>query len=180
MQLVGNKAWVIVLVLALAVSAAPGHADESCVDFKWDVTQERALFAAPPTELVAGKDLAAAPKLAPNRLYKLKLAAQDQVKFSVPPGKQAAGGATFAGVATLKIPSPGSYRISLDMPVWIDVAANGMLIAAKDFEGQHSCRAPHKIVEFELAGTQSFVLQFSDSQNDAVSMTVTVSPQRKM
>jgi hypothetical protein len=180
MQLVRNKAWVILFVLVSAGSAAPAHADDSCMDFKWDVTQERALFAAPPTELPAGKDLAAAPKLAPNRLYKLKLAAQDQVKFSVAPGKKPVSDAAFAGVATLKIPAAGSYRISLDMPVWIDIAANGMLIAAKDFEGQHSCSAPHKIVEFELTGTQSFVLQFSNSANDAVSMTVTASPPRKM
>jgi hypothetical protein len=179
MQTVRSKAWVILLALAWAETWVPVRADDSCIDFKWDVTQERALFAAPPTELAAGKDPATAPAVAPNRLYKLRLAAQDQVRFTVPPGKKAPGGPAFAGLATLKIPAPGSYRISLDMPVWIDVAANGMLIAAKDFQGQHACNAPHKIVEFELAGTQPFVLQFSNSANDTVSLTVTASPQRK-
>jgi hypothetical protein len=179
MQLLRNKAWVILLALAFAETAVPVHADDSCVDFKWDVTQERALFAAAPTELAAGKDSASAPALAPKRLYKLRLVAQEQVKFSVAPGKKAASAPAFAGLATLKIPAPGSYRISLDLPVWIDVASNGMLIAAKDFQGQHACNAPHKIVEFELAGTQPFVVQFSNSANDTVSVTVTASPQRK-
>ena len=179
MQLLRNRSWVIILALAFAQTAAPVHADDSCVDFKWDVTKERALFAAAATELAAGKESAAAPMLAPNRLYKLRLAAQDQVKFSVAAGKRAASEPAFAGLARLRIPTPGSYRISLDLPVWVDVASNGMLIAAKDFQGQHACTAPHKIVEFELAGTQPFVVQFSNSANETVMVSVTASPQRK-
>jgi hypothetical protein len=171
----------VALLVALIVCAtgAGALADDACIDFKWDVSKERALFGGPPVVLVSGKDLKSAPRIAPNRLYKLALAVQDQVAFSAPPGKKAAAASAFAGLATLKIAAPGTYRIAVDLPVWIDVVSGGTLIAAKDFEGQHECAAPHKIVEFDLTGGQPFVLQFSSGASEAILLTVTPSPPRK-
>jgi hypothetical protein len=168
-----------VLALALCGAALCARADDACIDFKWDVSKERALFAGVPAALASGKDAKSAPLIVPNRLYKLTLAAQDQVAFSAPPAKQAAASSAFAGLAMLKIAAPGSYRIAVDAPVWIDVVAGANLVAAKDFEGQHSCAAPHKIVEFELVASQRFVLQFSNGAGDNVLLTVTPSPPRK-
>jgi hypothetical protein len=168
------------LGLSLAHGAAgPALADDGCIDFKWDVSKERALFAAAPVVLLAGKDSMSAPVILPNRLYKLRLRAQEQVAFAATPKKQAAAGA-FAGLATLKIPAAGTYRIAIDLPFWIDVVSNGSFVSAKDFEGQHNCSAPHKIVEFELGGAESFLLQFSNGESGSVLVTVTASPQRKL
>jgi hypothetical protein len=154
----------------------PAHAD--CIDFKWDVSKERALFAAAPTALTAGKDAQSAPDIVPNRLYQLRLVAQDQVAFAATPHKQTPG--TFAGLATLKIPAKGSYRIAIDLPFWIDVVLDGAVVPAQDFEGQHSCGPPHKIVEFRLTSVRPFVLQLSNGPSDAVLLTVTASPPRKL
>jgi hypothetical protein len=116
-------------LLALIVGlASPALTDEACLDFKWDVSKERALF---------------------------------------------------ADLLTLKIPAPGSYRIAGDLPFWIDVVSNGDLVAAKDYQGQHACSAPHKIVEFDLVGVQPFVVQISNAATDSVLLTVTPSPVRK-
>lgn len=169
------------LVIALALCGAAGRAaaDDGCIDFKWDVSKERALFAGPPTPAASGKDAKSAPLIVPNRLYQLTLAAQEDVAFSAPPAKRAAAPSAFAGLATLKIAAPGSYRIAVDVPVWIDVVAGANLVAAKDFEGQHSCAAPHKIVEFDLVAGQSFVLQFSNGASENILLTVTPSPPRK-
>jgi hypothetical protein len=167
------------LVLVLACAALPVLADEGCLDFKWDVSQERALFAGTAATLKAGKDPGSAPTVVPNRLFKLLLAPQDQVTFSAAPAKKAASPVAFAGLVALKIAAAGSYRIALDLPFWIDVVSNGTPLPAKDFEGQHACAAPHKIVEFELVGTQAYVLQFSGAANDSVLMTVTPTPPRK-
>jgi hypothetical protein len=174
-----NSAFWCVVFLVLAVGALPARADDACVDFKWDVSKERALFAGAPEAVTAGKDLRSAAALVPNRLYRLQLLNQDQVTFAASPGKKAAAAPAFAGLATLKVPASGSYRIAVDLPIWIDVVWQGTLVPAKDFEGQHACGAPHKIVEFDLAAAQPLVLQLSNAGSENILMTVTASPPRK-
>lgn len=179
MQSTRDMVFSFVLALLLGSVALPALADEGCLDFKWDVSKERALFAGTPTTVAAGKDAASAPLVAPNHLYKLRLTAQGSVTFAASPGKKTPVGTAFAGLAALKIPSPGSYRIAVDLPIWIDVVSSGTLIPAKNFEGQHACSAPHKIVEFDLSSGQPFVLQFSNAASDSILLTVTASPPRK-
>jgi hypothetical protein len=170
----------VLLLFALADVALPAPAADACLDFKWDVSAERALFAGSPVALPAGTDPKAAPVVVPNRLYALRLAAQDHVTFAVPPAKKPASSTAYAGLATLNIPVPGSYRIAVDLPFWIDVASNGTLIAAEDYQGQHACSAPHKIVVFALAGAHPFVLQLSSAMTEVVLVTVTAAPARKL
>jgi hypothetical protein len=174
-----NSALVLVFGLLLGGAAVPVRADDGCLDFKWDVSKERALFAATPTVVPAGKDSKSAPIILPNRLYSLQLLAQDQVAFSVSPPAKKSAAAGYAGLATLNISAPGVYRIAMDLPSWIDVVADGALLKATDFQGQHECSAPHKIVVFELAGTRPFVLQVSNAAKDQVLLTVTPAPPRK-
>ena len=164
--------------LLLGAAALPALADEGCIDFKWDVSKERALYAGTPAALVAGKDAKSAPAVVPDHLYKLQLANQGQVSFAASPGKTAAASA-FGGLAILKVPAAGDYRVAVDLPIWIDVASRGALVSAKDFEGQHACGAPHKIVEFELSAAQPLVLQFSGARSESILLTVTASPPRK-
>jgi len=175
-----GKFFAILLALVLKGAAQPALADEACVDFKWDVSKERALFAETPVALTAGKDPMSAPVVVPNRLYRLKLTPQDRVTFSVDTARKTAGAPVYAGLATLKTPPAGSYRIAVDLPLWIDVVSNGALMQPTDFQGQHSCSAPHKIVVFELAGAQPFVLQFSNAVKDDILLTVTPAPPRKL
>ncbi len=160
-------------------AAVPAVADNDCVDFKWDVSKERVLFAQAPVELTAGKDAKSAPGIVPNRLYKLRLAVQDHVVFSVLPGRKMTGTPAFAGLAALRIEAPGSYRVAIDLPLWIDVVSNGNLVQPTDYQGQHACSAPHKIVVFDL-GSQPVILQFSNAFQDDVLLTVTAAPARKL
>ena len=179
MHTVPHTAFALLFALALAVTAQPARADDGCIDFKWDVRKERALFAGTASALNAGAEAKSAPVLVPNRLYKLRLMMQDRVAVAVAPAKKAAEGA-FAGLATLNSLAAGAYRIAIDVPVWIDVVSDGTLVPAKDFEGQHNCNAPHKIVEFELSGGQPFVLQFSKGMSENILLTITPSPARKL
>ena len=174
-----NSAFLLILGLLVGGAAVPASADDGCLDFKWDVSKERALFAATPTVLPAGKDSKSAPTIVPNRFYSLQLSAQDQVGFSVSPPAIKSAAAGYAGLVTLNISAPGVYRIAMDLPSWIDVVADGALLKATDFQGQHECSAPHKIVEFELAGTRPFVLQVSNAAKDKFLLTVTPAPPRK-
>jgi hypothetical protein len=173
--------WPLTALLAGSIgSSIPAAiADEPCMGFKWDVAKERALFTSPGVSLAAGKDQASAPAVEPNHLYQLQLAPQALVAFAVAPGKHPAAEGAYAGLVTLRIAAPGSYRIAADIPFWIDVVSSGALLRAKDFEGQHGCNAPHKIVEFDLNGVRPFILQFSESASSAVRVTITASPPRK-
>lgn len=174
-----NKSPVrVLLVVLLSLVGSALYADDACVDFKWDVTQERALFSGPATPLPAGSDTKSAPSMLLNHLYAVQLLPQDKVAFAAAPGKKAPGTGN-AGILTFKLPASGSYRVALDMPVWIDVAANGARVPAKDFQGQHACAAPHKIVEFDLNGTRPLFLQLS-GPTDNLRVTITAAPARKL
>jgi hypothetical protein len=170
----------ILLAVVLGAISAKALANDTCVDFKWDVTSERALFAATATPLPAGSDPKSAPTVLLNHLYALKLMPQDQVTFAATPGKKTPSAGSNAGIVTFKLPASGSYRLAIDMPFWIDVVSNGALVAAKDFQGQHGCSPPHKILEFELVGTRPFFLQLSNAAPDSVQLTITATPARKL
>jgi len=168
------RAKSIVFSLLILCGSAPGaHAADPCAGFKWDLKRELALFRGPAAVLAAGKSVSAAPALSTNRLYRLSLVAQSQVAFASPPGKATPAEEAYAGLAVLKVPKPGNYRIAVDVPFWIDVVADGKLAAVTDFQGQQSCDAPHKIVEFELRDATRFILQISGSMKPVVRVTVT-------
>jgi hypothetical protein len=167
-----TPAFSLVIALLVSAHATQAFAQGPCGGFKWDVSKERALFATSARPQSAGKDAAAAPVVEPNRLYQLQLKPAAEVTFSLPPGKKPGDG-SYAGLAALKIPKSGSYRISLDLPFWVDVVTGGKLVPAKDYEGQHDCNAPHKIVEFDLDNQAPLLLQFSGVSQAAVRLTVT-------
>jgi hypothetical protein len=168
------------LLIAVFASTPPALAADPCTSFKWDVSKEHALFSGSSLPLTAGKDVASAPTIAADHLYEIKLMPQDQITFAVPPGKKMLTDGAYAGIAALKVDTPGAYRVSVDVPFWIDVVADGKLVATKDFQGQQGCAAPHKIVEYELIAAQPLVLQVSGSTKAAVRLTVTRSPAATM
>jgi hypothetical protein len=169
-----GRAFFSIGFLLVSITA---QAQDACTDFKWDVSKERALFAGPPTLMIAGTDAKSAPILLPNRLYQLTLAPQSGVNFSVRQGKKTADDA-HAGLAILRINAPGNYRVAVDLPVWIDVVSSDSVLQPTDFQGQHGCAAPRKIVEFDLKSSKPFLLQFSGAVIDQLLVTVTPAPVR--
>jgi len=178
MRVTGTAAAAIFLASGLAGASAPALGADACTDFKWDVSKERALFTGPAATLVSGVNVKSAPVIVPNRLYQLQLLPQGRVHFAAVPGKKTPPAGAHAGLARLKLPESGSYRIAVDAQFWIDVASKGSLVPAKDFQGQSGCSAPHKIVEFDLAGTDAFILQLSSAAPDRVRVTLTPTPAR--
>jgi hypothetical protein len=162
-----------------AGGALPVRAAEGCVDFKWDTVKEHALFAGRAESLNLGADQKSAPMIELQHLYELHLLPQDRVSLAAAPRREAPIGAK-AGLATFKIPAAGSYRVSVDAPFWIDVLSDGARVTAKDYQGQHGCSAPNKIVEYDLLGSRPFVLQLSNATAASVRLTVTPTPERKL
>jgi hypothetical protein len=169
-----SRAFFCIALLSASIAA---QAQDACTDFKWDVSKERALFAGPPTVMTAGTDVKSAPVVLPNQLYQLTLAPQSGVRFSVSQGKKSSDDA-HAGLAILRINAEGTYRIALDLPVWVDVVTTDTVLQPTDFQGQHGCTAPRKIVEFDLKGTKPFLLQFSGASINQLLVTVTPAPLR--
>ncbi len=172
-----SSTWGLLLTLGLVCCSVAAQAQDGCTDFKWDVSKERALFAGPPTVMQAGIDVKSAPIVLPNRLYQLALAPQSSVNFSVRQGKKTDDNA-HAGLAILRISAEGNYRVAVDLPVWIDVITTDAVVQPTDFQGQHDCAAPRKIVEFPLRGTKPFLLQLSGAAIGQVLITVTPAPER--
>ena len=166
--------WCFFIAVSGAYATTAFSADP-CADFKWDVAKEHALFGGPGASVDAAKDPASSPVLVLDRLYQLALVPQKQVAFALPPGKKTAPDDTYGGVAAFKIKTSGAYRVSVDTPLWIDVIADGTLVEAKDFQGQGGCKAPRKIVEYELTAGQPLRLQLSGSSTAVVRLTVTQS-----
>jgi hypothetical protein len=160
------------LALSLAATIASAQ-DDPCGRFSWNVDKERALFATAPQAIAAGHDAASAPRLEPNRLYQLQLGAADQVTLALPPGKKPASEGSYAGLAHLSLQQPGSYRVSVDQSLWIDIVADGKMIDSADFQGRAGCLAPHKIVQYSLPAGRELLLQLSGAPNAGVRLTIT-------
>jgi hypothetical protein len=148
-------------------------AQDPCAAFSWNIAHERALFATAPQSLAAGHDAASTPQLALDPLYELRLAPQGQVAMLLPPAGKKIIDDAHAGLARLQLQQAGSYRISVDQPAWIDVVADGSMIASADFQGRPECRAPHKIVQYRLPAGRQLTLQFSAAASAQLRLTIT-------
>jgi hypothetical protein len=163
------------LITLLVLDSGAVRADDPCATaFRWDVATERALFAGAAEALVAGRASASAPTVHDGHAYAIALASQPDVRFAVPPARTRVEGA-YAGLVTADISEAGRYRISLDVPAWIDVVVAGTALAAADFQGGHGCSAPHKIVEFNLPAGNALV-QLSASAVGTLRFSLTRSP----
>lgn len=162
----------------LAALAGWSTVRADCIDFKWDVSRERSLFSGAPLALQGGATVGTAPSIVPGRLYRLALLPQPSVTFAAQPGKAAVTG-THAGLALIRIDTPGPYRLAADAPVWMDVVRDDALIRSEDYQGQQGCAAPHKIVQFELPAGHHLVLQVSAAEGDSVVIAVTPAPLRR-
>jgi hypothetical protein len=169
----------LTLAAALAAQNAIADQDDPCAGFSWNVARERALFAAGPQSIAAGRELKSSPLLTPDRLYELQLGEQGEVTMPVAPGRKSVGDAgyeghaRYAGLARLQLPRAGSYRISLDQAAWIDVLADGRMLDSSGFQGRPGCLAPHKIVQFTLPAGPALVLQFSAASAPHLRVTIT-------
>jgi hypothetical protein len=97
---------------------------------------------------------------------------RDKVSFVLPPAKKALADGAFAGMVKLHIPSSGKYRVSMSEGFWIDVITDGKFAPTDDFTGAHECRAPRKIVQYQLPAGD-LVLQLSNTNSASVRVTVT-------
>jgi hypothetical protein len=163
------------LLAAFLVSPLAGAADP-CGAFSWDLTLERALFGAAPEAMIAGHDTQTAPVLDADTLYELQLSPERNVSFAAAPGGKHHDPDGYAGLARLGVSPAGTFRLSTDQPVWLDVVLKGQVIASKDFQDHAGCSTPHKVVEFDLPASVALMLQISGAKGSTVRLTLTPAP----
>jgi hypothetical protein len=161
----------------LLVTSGPAlAADDPCAAFKWNVTEERAVFSQKAQSASAGHDALSAPAMKTKTLYQLALAPQNSVNFVVKPGKKGLSDGSFAGVMHFRVPTTGAYRVALDQGLWVDVVSHQALVESTDFTGAHDCSAPRKIVQYNLPAGEDLVLQLSGAAKDQVRVAITTAP----
>ncbi len=163
--------------LLLAVGLAlPAFAGDPCMDFKWNVVNERALFAGDAKALAVGASAAAAPRVEIGQLYQFALSDQQQVVFAAAPGKKMLADGASAGLVRFRPGTAGAYRVSLSRGIWIDVIAGGKAIASTDFGGAPGCETPRKVVLYQLPANTELLLQLSGAADADVRVAITTVP----
>lgn len=151
-------------------AAAEAPAKPPCENFDWPMAREVAAFAAAPAEATAsGTTLAAWP----DGVTRLALAPFETVTFPVTPERapKAPNGAKGGWVALPAPAAGGTYQVTIDGKLWVDVIQDGKTIASGAHSSDASCPAFHKSVRFEL-GLAPVTLQFSGAGDASVTFTI--------
>jgi hypothetical protein len=84
-----------------------------------------------------------------------------------------ATGATYAGVVRLEADRPGTYRVSVDQDVWLDIAtAAGDLLEPAPDEETFTCEGAQKVLLYTLPQAGTYWLQIALSPRRETLLTV--------
>ncbi len=165
---------IAMLIAAVSLASVQTLAQaDSCEGFKWDVSRERALFAADPQGIVAGRGGEKVVSIEPEHLYELRLAPQEQVQLAAPPSKKSISDGASAGLVRFHVEQEGQYRVALSHGFWVDVIVDGKPLQSLDFSGSPDCAAPRKVVVYALPARQELLLQLSGNVEESVRVSVT-------
>ncbi|TPK52470.1 MULTISPECIES: hypothetical protein [unclassified Mesorhizobium] len=157
------KKVVISFFAILAGTSFAMAGDAGCEAFKWPVTREQALFAAPPSA-------ASGTTLAVGAAADLVLVPAETAEFALPPERAPAPG-TFGAVASMVVPPEGGIQISLSGEAWIDVIQDGHTVKLAGYSGVKTCPDIRKSVRFKLAPGPATV-QFSGAKKAGLKVAV--------
>lgn len=143
-------------LMMLATSAAhaqqtPAHAQHACeapdagLKDGLEAWRSKAKFTAVGTTAeLAGAELKA------GAAVRAMLLRTPKVVYPVQPEKPG-GSVSYGGLFLLKVDQPGTYRIALSTPAWVDVVKDGKTIPSGTFGHGPECSTIRKIVEFPLS-----------------------------
>lgn len=170
MTLMAMTLMAMTLIAMALLAAAPALAQEpvGCDKFKWPLDHERALLASP-AQKPSGADL-------PQPLataVTVALVPYAEAKLPVTPSRAPKAANNNAGfIQVSAVPKPGTYRVTLSAPAWIDVIQNGHTLQSTAFSGASGCAGIAKSVKFELAAAP-FTVEVSSTTAHALTFVVT-------
>ena len=127
---------------------------------------------AKPVSLVAGeaREKGKLPTIAVGRAVTLTLAPTQAVAFELP-ARKTGGPIGYGGLVSFTVALPGTYRIGIDAPVWIEVGTPGRAIESAAHGHGEECSPVRKMVDYTLArGT--YTLQLSAAPSPVTTVAV--------
>ncbi|VXD04163.1 homogentisate 1,2-dioxygenase [Sphingomonas sp. 8AM] len=125
--------------------------------------------------LEAGAATRHAPVLAVGRAAELRLVPLDRLAPAAPPTRDLGTG-TNAGVALFQVTRPGTYRIALGGPAWIEVVRGGRPLPATAQGHGPACSGIRKIVDYRLAPGR-YVLQLTGAATNTLPVLIAPAPE---
>jgi hypothetical protein len=158
---------ILIAIAVLAVASAFAQEPVGCDKFKWPVDRERALLASP-SQVASGAEMRKPQATAVT----VALVPFADANLPAPPSRAPRAG-TYAGFINASgVQQPGTYRVTLSSPAWIDVIQNGHTLQSTAFSGVSGCPGIAKSVKFELTAAP-FAVEFSGTTADALTFVVT-------
>jgi hypothetical protein len=165
--------FALLLLLAGSTSAAePGPAGAaksdaasgSCDAYEWDMNREMFLMNTAPIAVAALKARAADARFTPlDRRLLVHLHPTGEVALLAPPGRAHDAATSHAGLLSLYVPRSGTYRISSDQRLWIDVVGPDGVVKSSRFAMQTGCAKLVKSVAFRLDPEIGYWIQLTGS-----------------
>ena len=164
---------ILLALFGLSICVSFGQMSGGCGDYGADLRSELRLMGGALAKISAAGDVAAAPQIEPGKAYAVDLLPQAQVHFPVPPKQDRGGDGRSAGMLSLGNLAAGSWRVSTDSPVWIDLLAGGKAVTSSGFEMKTECPAILKTVVFAVPGGVPVLLQINGAPQHSVRLLVT-------
>jgi hypothetical protein len=154
----------LLLLTGSASAAEPGSTAGGCDDYEWDMTREMFLLGTAPVAVAALKARAGDARFTPlDRRLQVSLHPAGEVALSAPPGRAHDAAASYAGLMLLYVPRTGTYRISSDQRLWIDVVGPDGAVKSSKFAMQTGCAKLVKSVAFKLEPELGYWVQVTGS-----------------
>ena len=149
--------WWMAAAIATTVGAATPLSAQPCPP-----PPELAAWARPaPLSAAMTVDDKPVPFLVVGRAAATTLPATEQVRFVGVPGHRT-GAIRYAGLVALDVRLPGTYRLALGGPAWIDMLSNERPLEAIAHGHGSECSSVRKMVDFRLTPGR-YVVQLSDA-----------------
>ncbi|WP_198665910.1 MULTISPECIES: homogentisate 1,2-dioxygenase [unclassified Sphingomonas] len=141
----------VALMLSAAQAGAPatGHEAHSCPETPVAPPADLAGWVRP-VPLVAGRDAAHAPTLAPGQAVTATLSPVATVTTAAASARTAKP-AEQGGLFAVSVSAAGRYRIAAGSAAWIDVAADGRPLTSVAHSHGPACSGIRKMVDFDLS-----------------------------
>lgn len=124
--------------------------------------------------LDAGAATRHAPVIAVGRAAELRLVPLDRLAPAAPPTRDLGAG-TNAGMALFQVTRPGTYRIALGAPAWIEVVRSGRALPSAAHSHGPACSGIRKIVDYRLAPGR-YVLQLTGAAANTLPVLIAPAP----
>jgi hypothetical protein len=145
-------------IVAMTVGRTDAASAENCLPRPWGAPLDAWRGEIVPLAAARNQGAANDSVIVPNTRTRLTLAPRDEVGFLIAAAPAMPEPYIYAGLATLRIPTEGIYRIAVVDTMWIDAIGAGETVPANGFGRGPECLGKH--VDFALPAGDA-VLQFS-------------------